>query len=91
VANSNYSKLTAESVITNLTDGTGGEGQMTAIRNISDLLHGHMNKEEFDKITEIVKDALSLENLSPRRKVFNESYLNAIHVLSNLSFEDSEV
>ena len=81
--NEQLANLDAKNVISAI--GADGEGKMTAVRNVSDLLVGNLDPAEFDKITELVRNAQANETLSPRRQAFNDSYLKTLEALTQLS------
>lgn len=56
-------------------------GRMEALRAVSDLLHGHISPEDFDRSVDIVCRAQLLEGLPEKRKAFNDAYLETIEAL----------
>lgn len=77
--------MSAKAIIANLTSGKGADGRVTALRNISELLEGHLSAEAFDATVSFITKAQEDESIPARRRAFNEEYLKTVHALKSLS------
>lgn len=85
MSSSVYEGLSAKNVIDEINADRDRAGRVTAIRNVSDLLLGHMSVEEFDNVLEVVKEAYAVNDTLPEaRQIFNSDYLRTIDSLINL-------
>lgn len=85
MSSSVYEGLSAKNVIDEINADRDRAGRVEAIRNVSDLLLGHMSAEEFDNVLEVVKEAYAVNDTLPEaRQIFNSAYLRTIDSLINL-------
>jgi hypothetical protein len=67
--------------VISIVKGKNSAGRMEALRAVSDVLHGQISAEDFDRSLNIVRQAQSLEGLSEKRRAFNDTYLETIEAL----------
>lgn len=78
--------MSAKALIANITSGKGADGRVTALRNASELLQGHLTVEEFDATVAFIEKAQQDESINARRREFNDEYLKTVKALHNLEF-----
>lgn len=77
-----YENLSAKKVVEEVTGDRESAGRVEAIRNVSDLLLGHMSPTEFDNVLEVVKEAYAVNDTLPEaRQIFNNAYLRTVSSL----------